>query len=63
MDLLQKGRAFAWDKLCEDAIRRLIGLVVSEPVLIPPNTNKQFILYVDALQFATGAILYQANKE
>ena len=62
-DLLQKGRAFAWDKLCKDAIRRLIGLVISEPVLIPPDTNEQFILYVNASQFATGAILYQADKE
>ena len=62
-DLLQKGRAFAWDQLCEDAIRRLIGLVTSEPVLVPPDTNEQFILYVDASQFATGAILYQADKE
>src|SRR5712672_1767139 len=62
-DLLQKGRAFAWDQLCEDAVRRLIGLVTSEPVLIPPDTNEQFILYVDASQFATGAILYQADKE
>ena len=62
-DLLQKGCVFAWDKLCEDAMRKLIGLVVSEPILVPPNTNKQFILYVDASQFATGAILYQADKE
>jgi len=62
-DLLQKGRAFTWDQLCEDAVRRLIGLVTSELVLVPPDTNEQFILYVDASQFATGAILYQADKE
>jgi len=62
-DLLQKGRAFAWDKLCEDVVWKLIGLVTSEPVIVPPDTNEQFILYVDASQFATGAILYQANKE
>ena len=62
-DLLQKGRAFAWDQLCEDAVWKLIGLVISEPILIPPDTNKQFILYVDASQFVTGAILYQADKE
>jgi len=62
-DLLQKGHAFAWDQLCEDAVRRLIGLITSEPVLVPPDTNEQFILYVDASQFATGAILYQADKE
>jgi len=49
--------------LCEDAVRTLIGLIISEPVIVPPDTNEQFILYVDASQFATGAILYQADKE
>jgi len=34
-----------------------------EPVLVPLDTDQQFILYVDASQFATGAILYQADKE
>jgi RNase H-like domain found in reverse transcriptase len=45
------------------AVRRLIRLVMSKPVLIPPDPDQQFILYVDASQFATGAILYQADKE
>jgi len=49
--------------LCEDVVQKLIGLVTSQPVIIPPDTNEQFILYVDASQFATGAILYQADKE
>jgi len=62
-DLLQKGREFAWSEQCEKAVRRLIGLVTSEPVIIPPDTDQQFILYIDASQFATGAILYQADKE
>jgi RNase H-like domain found in reverse transcriptase/Reverse transcriptase (RNA-dependent DNA polymerase) len=62
-DLLQKGKEFAWDTACETAVRKLIGLVTSGPVLIPPDPDQQFILYVDASQFATGAILYQANKE
>jgi RNase H-like domain found in reverse transcriptase len=63
MDLLQKGKEFAWDTACEAAVKRLIGLVTSKPVLVPPDPNQQFILYVDASQFATGAILYQADKE
>jgi RNase H-like domain found in reverse transcriptase len=44
-------------------VTRLIGLVTSEPVLIPSDLDQQFILYVDASQFTTGAILYQADKE
>jgi hypothetical protein len=62
-DLLQKGREFAWNTLCMQAVNRLIGMVISEPVLVPLDTDQQFILYVDASQFATGAILYQADKD
>jgi hypothetical protein len=62
-DLLQKGQTFAWDQACEQAVQCLIGLITSKPVLVPPDTNQQFILYVDASQFATGAILYQADKD
>jgi hypothetical protein len=62
-DLLQKGREFAWDSACEAAVKRLIGLVTSEPVIVPPDTDQQFVLFTDASQFATGAILYQADKE
>src|SRR5712672_3716053 len=62
-DLLGKGREFAWDQVCEDAVKKLIGLVTSEPVIIPPDPDRQFILYVDASQFATGAVLYQPDLE
>jgi len=62
-DLLGKGREFAWDQVCEDAVKKLIGLVTSEPVIVPPDPDRQFILYVDASQFATGAVLYQPDLE
>jgi RNase H-like domain found in reverse transcriptase len=35
--------------------------VTSEPVLVPPDSTRQFVLEVDASQYATGAILYQAD--
>src|SRR6267154_614221 len=62
-DLLGKGREFAWDQICEDAVKKLIGLVTSEPVIVPPDPDRQFILYVDASQFATGTVLYQPDLE
>jgi len=63
MDLLGKGREFAWDQNCEEAIWKLIGLITSEPVIVPLDPDRQFILYVDTSQFAMGAILYQPNTE
>jgi len=52
-----------WSEHCKQAVQRLIGLVTSELVIMPPDTNQQFILYMDASQFTTSAILYQADKE
>ena len=40
-DLLGKGREFAWDQICEDAVKKLIGLVISEPVIVPPDPDRQ----------------------
>jgi RNase H-like domain found in reverse transcriptase len=59
----KKGKEFAWEKAQTQAVNRLIRLVTSEPVIVPPDPEQQFILYVDASQFATGAILYQADQE
>jgi hypothetical protein len=60
-DLLKKGAEFKWTEECKKALQRLKDIVMSEPVLVPPRQNKQFILEVDASQYATGAILYQAD--
>jgi len=49
--------------ICEDTVRKLIGLVTSEPVIVPPDPERQFILYIDASQFATGTVLYQPDQE
>jgi len=64
-DLLQKGREFAWSRTLRESRPKTnwtshFGTHHCTP---PPDTDQQFILYVDASQFATGAILYQADKE
>jgi hypothetical protein len=61
-DLLKKDTPFNWTPECTAALQQLKAIIVSEPVLVPPNPNRQFILEVDASQYATGAILYQADK-
>jgi RNase H-like domain found in reverse transcriptase/Reverse transcriptase (RNA-dependent DNA polymerase) len=62
-NLLKKGVSFLWTDKCTQALERLKSIVTSEPVLVPPDQERQFILEVDASQFATGAILYQADKK
>jgi hypothetical protein len=41
----------------------LLKIISSDPILHQPDYSKPFILEVDASQYATGAILYQKNKE
>jgi hypothetical protein len=61
--LLKKDSMFNWTPECTHTLDRLIHIVTSEPILVPPDTERQFILEVDALQYATGTILFQADKK
>jgi RNase H-like domain found in reverse transcriptase len=54
---------FFWTEECRNALQKLKGIVTLEPVLVPPRQEDQFILEVDASQYTTGAILYQADPE
>jgi RNase H-like domain found in reverse transcriptase/Reverse transcriptase (RNA-dependent DNA polymerase) len=61
--LLKKDSTFNWTPKCTQALDRLIHIITSEPVLVPLDTERQFILEVDASQYTTGAILFQADKK
>jgi RNase H-like domain found in reverse transcriptase/Reverse transcriptase (RNA-dependent DNA polymerase) len=60
-DLLKKETPFEWTSKCTAAVKELKQIVTSEPVLVPPDSTRQFILEVNTSQYATGAILYQAD--
>ena len=57
--LTHKDVPFEWTEECCNAVQQLKKAVTTAPVLVRPDTNKQFELEVDASQLATGAILYQ----
>src|SRR6267142_5885982 len=61
-NLLKKTLPFLWTEECTTALTTLRDIVTSEPVLISPDQDHQFILEVDTSQYVTGAILYQADK-
>jgi RNase H-like domain found in reverse transcriptase len=56
--LLKKDSMFNWTPKCTQALDRLIHIVTLEPVLVPPDIERQLILEVDASQYTTGAILF-----
>jgi len=62
MELLQKNKTFEWTERCTEAVKELIRLVTTQPVLIHPDPNKTFELEVDASNYATGAILFQRDE-
>ena len=59
--LTRKDVPFQWTEECCNAVRQLKKAVITAPVLVRPNTSKQFKLEVDTSQLATGAILYQCD--
>jgi len=61
-NLLKKTLSFLWTEECTTALTTLHNIVALEPVLISPDQEWQFILEVDTSQYATEAILYQADK-
>jgi len=61
-NLLKKTLPFLWTEECTMALTILCNIITLEPVLISLDQDRQFILEVNALQYMTGAILYQADK-
>lgn len=60
-DLLRKNCKFEWTTDCEEAFKRLKGLMVNAPVLRSSDYNSPFILHIDASNIGIGAVLLQEN--
>ena len=60
-NLLKKETEFLWTLKCTSALENLINIVTTSSVLAAPNPNQQFIIEVDASQYATSAILFQVD--
>src|SRR5579864_467009 len=58
-ELTKKDTPFIWEERHTLAVKRLKDAVTNDPVIKPPDQNRQFELETDASKFATGAILYQ----
>ena len=54
--LLRKTEKFQWSRACQKAFDKVKSILFSEPVLMAPNFEKQFKLYVDASDLGMGAV-------
>lgn len=59
--LLKKGGGFVWSNACQESFGKLKSILISEPVLMAPNFEKQFKLFVDASDMGMGAVLLQED--
>ena len=63
-DLTRKNSTeFVWAEEYEDAFKEIKRLLVTAPLLHPPNLDREFFLWTDASERGFGAILEQEDDE
>lgn len=60
-NLTRKSTEFVWQNEHQTAFQKIKKALMAPPILSYPNFEKEFTLFVDASQFAVGAVLTQLN--
>ncbi|KAA3487490.1 reverse transcriptase [Gossypium australe] len=60
--LLQKDVKFEWSERCQKSFDQLKTLLTEAPVLVQPESGKEFIIFSDASLNRMGCILMQEGK-
>ena len=54
---------FEWSDKCEESFQKIKSMLISSPLLILPDLDKEFFLWVDACEDGFGAILEQVGDD
>ena len=54
---------FRWDAIAQEPFERLKGLLVSAPLLRPPNYHRDYTLYLAAADTTIGMVLVQDDDD
>ncbi len=54
---------FEWSTLCEESFQKIKEMLISSPVLVPPDLDKEFFLWVDAGEDRFGTIMEQNGED
>ncbi|KAA3466795.1 DNA/RNA polymerases superfamily protein [Gossypium australe] len=60
--LLQKDVKFEWTDKCQQSFDRLKALLTEAPVLVQPESGKEFVVYSDVSLNGLGFVLMQDDK-
>ena len=52
-----------WSSECDEAFDKIKHLLVTAPLLHPPNLEKEFFLWTDASEKGFGAVLEQEGTD
>eukprot|EP00253_Pinus_taeda_P022601 PITA_22601 len=61
--LLKRDTPFRWDAIAEESFSHLKTLVVSAPLLQPPNYHRDYTLYLAAADTTIGMVLVQDDDD
>ena len=56
-DLLKKDKKFEWSEKAEESFQALKTKLTTAPVLVLPDTSKDFVIYCDASLQGIGCVL------
>lgn len=62
LHLLRQDIPFHWDQEAQDSIEALKNGLSQEPLIIPPNYNKEYTLYLSAFEVAIVGVLIQEGS-
>ena len=60
---LKKTVPFVWDDKCEAAFQKAKELLITAPLLYPPDLTRDFFLWTDASGVGFGAVLEQVRED
>ena len=61
-NLLHKSVKFDWTDKCQESFQALKDKLTSAPVLAPPDSRKDFVIYCDASRQGLGCVLMQERR-
>ena len=55
-NLLKKDQEYVWSRSCQEAFEKVKSILLSTPVVMAPNFQRQFLLMVDASGVGADAV-------